>query len=1148
MRRLRTGYQGGGAVEEEDVTRPPWVPGSNSYPQPDDDESDKTEAAQIDKLEEEDALKPREFQQLRSYEGAPGGGLFGGAAQIGRELQRNESEQPFHGRREAIQQYMEGRLRRAPNEDRWTSDDVSDEEYRRATEQQTSQKFQRGGPVRKRVRRRPVKFLRRFRPLRRRPTGYAVGGTVTADQGVSAASSAASGTNVNNPVMISAALDARSKNPAHYTEDAPLLATRPAGAPVVPDETTGYARGGEVKRQGRGPRGDTEAKYIRKWTKGPKTGYLKNVSYFPVGYENKGYQEGGEVEDDEPVQEVQPESQPVAEQPPEPPPDQPPQPPPDQPPEPAPELPRQPPPPDQPPERELSRQTGYQQVTPEQPSEPPPNQTGYNQQPADDQSVLSRALDWLHNTFGLGGAKTPNEPAVPAEPAARRVREALGSAIGLHGREAQLAGRTPQTSQEPLVDLGAWAGRSYGLPGMINRLGEAGEQASAAQREQDLKTEELRQAGETAALGQIGRGINQGMRNVAGFIGGIEPKELPAAPPPKLDPSYLTSSAAPPAAPAAAPAATPATVGVGDTAAPAPNVGGVTPEQQAIRDYMSGKGGYTPMQMTEIINNATKGDQTFDVGGAILKGFQSLQTDDEKGKFIQALKPSYENVFAAMTTLARQGKHVEAMQLAEKLDNLIPNGNNLKFTSDNNGAIAATIQSGSGSRTFVMTPQQFQAYTEATGPLAAYDLAAKRGTEGNLLAVGAQQAGGRATGYAAGGRQPAGGPTIAVSGRGETIDGQPLTVGGQQPAGGSAAVVAPAGPGAGTRMPASPSAATVGGPGAPAGPGHIYKSDNIPGITKPGETYVPPGAVYVPTLPGVTPADAYKPPQLGGISTTPLPPRGAGGSTGYTRGETGMVPFRQGQPLGAAEANQFTRPLAPGERRQEPNFLPGGQTGGRAGQQVPGGTIAPRPGEPGFVYPQDRANWDKLPPAQQDYNIKHIAYNQFPNDAAKQQQAEARIRQQIQLQKNTETYRSSTAERAENRQLTRDKFTALTQHRDETAMLKVYGAANAAALRAIAAKLRNDPAATLEPREQELIDGMYQHASNNGIIQRIEQRQQQPNAASPTGPAATATTGQTTNPPVVQPGLTQQAPTQPARPGYKWQRSNLGNYREVPIQ
>jgi hypothetical protein len=159
---------------------------------------------------------------------------------------------------------------------------------------------------------------------------------------------------------------------------------------------------------------------------------------------------------------------------------------------------------------------------------------------------------------------------------------------------------------------------------------------------------------------------------------------------------------------------------------------------QQLQQYLKGERSFTPEQMTQALDRATQENPHLDQSGSIRKAFQDLvgRGDmDGASRFVQALRPSYDNLRAAMVAATAQGKYVEALQIAERLNNLIPNGNQVSFHPTENGLITAVVrpESGEAARTYHLTPQQFHQYANGSGSV--FDIAADNGIDATLQAA-----------------------------------------------------------------------------------------------------------------------------------------------------------------------------------------------------------------------------------------------------------------------------------------------------------------------------------------------------------------------------------------------------------------------------
>src|SRR5690349_10765320 len=102
--------------------------------------------------------------------------------------------------------------------------------------------------------------------------GYAGGGPVTASSYGTASDTSTTASSLA-PAIMSNALDSRSHQPEHFSEDMEPISTRPEGAPSAPEEV-GYKNGGPVR----------------------KTGYASGGEVY--GYQDQNQEEGDDEEQD----------------------------------------------------------------------------------------------------------------------------------------------------------------------------------------------------------------------------------------------------------------------------------------------------------------------------------------------------------------------------------------------------------------------------------------------------------------------------------------------------------------------------------------------------------------------------------------------------------------------------------------------------------------------------------------------------------------------------------------------------------------------------------------------------------------------------------------------------------------------------------
>lgn len=488
------------------------------------------------------------------------------------------------------------------------------------------------------------------------------------------------GYGVSGPVMMSVALDSRSSNADHAVEDAGPLATRPEGAPSLPSmsDEQGYRRGGSVRKT--------------------------------------GYQEGGDVEyEDE--DNTQSYGTDIPEEPEEP------------------EF-REPEEPEFSPSRMMEdewdegipegRQGGGEEGEEDQAS---PEQAGRQEQ----------AEEEGEEEEGGGGRGAPTGYNAPPQDqddrdpdALRAQEEAAQEPVGFQPQ--QPAGQDdPEQQLREALD---WTRKQFGLD--KDQQPQQMAQAQPAEQEQPAGRPSL-------PAGQAPVGLPPPPSTAPPES--VGPEEGRPRDPNNWDPNRLdmkgypgeqkfTPNIPPLTGPGGGPrveggAQPQAVSGVQGPAAPAG-----APKQ--LTDYLRGERNFTPEQMTQLLDRATQENPNLDQSGSIRRAFQDLMGKgdmDGASRFVQSLRPSYDNLRAAMVAATSEGKFVEALQIAEKLNNIIPNGNQVDFHPTENGLITAIVrpESGEPARTYHLTPQQFQDY--AKGPASVFDIAADKGIDATLQAA-----------------------------------------------------------------------------------------------------------------------------------------------------------------------------------------------------------------------------------------------------------------------------------------------------------------------------------------------------------------------------------------------------------------------------
>jgi hypothetical protein len=998
---------------------------------------------------------------------------------------------------------------------------------------------------------------------------YAYGGPVVGDRGTSSsASTSGSASSSGGPLAMSAALDSRSHNPAHFAEDHEAISTRPEGAPSVPDEFS-YKRGGTVKKKKR---------------------------------KKTGYQEGGEVDDEE-DQPAQEEAPVAAEEPPPPPPE---------------EAPPLPPP------------TGYNAAEPDQADrdaaaladqgavakEPTGYQSQAQPEEQDPGQILKDILDWTRRTLKLPGYTAPT--ATVERPETAEPETTGGGPAPTPAAEAPLA-------PVPMPPSGLGRGPPTGPP------------VEAVRPFQNPN----------ANLEEAVPGMSPAERRALTGTQGAEPAQprSPAAP---------TPAQTPPTAPAAA-------------AAPG--------EQQALADYLKGTRNFTPQQMTDLLNATSAQHPDLDMNGAIHKTFQDLTSKgdtDGASRFLQSMRPSYDNVRAAMIAASAHGDYGTALRLAEHLNNLVPNGRQTSFVQTEDGRVTAIVRPSDGSptRTFSMTPQQFDKYVSSPNTL--FDHVAEKGVEATLAGAGAQAAApGAATRQptqptptgAAPAAAPAAAPTTAPAAT------APTTRGGLAPSE--------------VYEPTRPTPANVPLPTSrPSGPGRVDVEGNL--IGPPRGAPVPPEAAANPPgrydVTGRRLDDPFNPPpaRTNGQAGPPRtgydrtqPPQAAPQRTGYdqaSRTAGRNVPTRfdygrdvrdpDGWPSGIPRGGQFAN--TPGNRNRdwaEPVTF--GRTGhvssvGRPGskpvysavgpdgimheydvghdglplaQQGQPGWHPPSRGQPGWTGTETQANAPgnfvpgrdpvtggrtvpRLAPttpetqgqapdqraqattaparsndpayqkALQDYQLQKRAFDAYPHvedrdkreklyrqlheDAARQQRHDENVRYRSTFEQRSELEQRKIQARSDDLDKRLQATTNENTWKQMSRMLSDEDKQRGLLLRQNRSQWAKDNPGIpypwdQRPEEREFVNRMFDMGARSNLFQQLQQPRTPTTA--PTAPAPAPAPAQTApqgggemrpapaTPPVDLNTYTGKDPPYAAPPGQKWQRSpSTGKWRPVPIQ
>ena len=523
--------------------------------------------------------------------------------------------------------------------------------------------------------------------------------------------------------ITSISLDQREHNPDHAAEDAEPLATRPPGPPSSPNNF-GYKRGGPVKRRiGYQQGGEVDDE------EDPTEGTDEEEQDTSADEGDTEEDDGTEADDEEKKREREVAGTEPGEEPPEG----------DQ--DPLGKTGYNAPPSDQ--GDRVPKQLKAQQAAAQQP-------TGYDRsRPAPDStsSLLRQVLDWTRNVMlSPASASTPT-----------------GGAAGAPTAEAG-AGTTPSTMTTPpptLTDLATTPAGEGGIGSDAARTPDMATPAPATPPPPPVGI--LRPINAAIAGGKaIWSGLNRGPAEAASQAGGPAGVGEPKGP---LAPvvNWLRGGAQ--AAPATPPSPTQGG-GIGSDAARAPNQpapaaqtaaaqralapyqqmpggGQMQDVQTALRDYVNGARSFTPEQMTELLNRTSQTSPGLDMNGAIAKTFRDLAASgdmDGASRFLQSLRPSYDKVRAVTIAALNNGNLPQAMQLATQLDNLLPGGTNVSFNQGPNGSVNALVRpEGSPAQAFAMTPQQFAQYMQSPNTL--FDQSAETGIQNALQQVGARMVG-----------------------------------------------------------------------------------------------------------------------------------------------------------------------------------------------------------------------------------------------------------------------------------------------------------------------------------------------------------------------------------------------------------------------
>lgn len=483
---------------------------------------------------------------------------------------------------------------------------------------------------------------RKHRRIKRR--GYAGGGPVTASN-YGVASDTSAETSQMAPVYMAVALDDRSHNPDHFSEDYAPNETIPEGAPEAPAE---YARGGVVRK--------------------------------------KGYEDGGEVDDDDEDYDDAPEAS-----------------------------------------EEDDVEDDAEGVPPVRPRGPPSEE-------AEEEEEIDPADGGAGDEIQAGGEGQP-----------------VGEGGQRPSLDTDFSGRTRTgygaAAEQPPEDEGRYSDAGYGAPmpepeGMLKSAMRAIRQA--------LGVEEPGTANRYSNTG-YGAAVEQqpsyGPRTTLPAEGSILDNAAKSYQTSQMDP--MTEGGLP------TPPMTPATPGQRDpnngfyqrgdlTGANDPVQNFARKGVSAIVDYFKGGGAMAQPQMEQALANTDKTSPGLDQAGKIAKTFSNIYAQDPKtaGEFVQAMKPSYENLRAAAMAAAGEGALAQAAQIATKMYGLIPDGKSVSFSPQRDGTIGVMVKDanngGKPLAAFKLTPEQFANYLK--GPASTLDGVVEMGAQKALASAGGKAA------------------------------------------------------------------------------------------------------------------------------------------------------------------------------------------------------------------------------------------------------------------------------------------------------------------------------------------------------------------------------------------------------------------------
>lgn len=292
------------------------------------------------------------------------------------------------------------------------------------------------------------------------------------------------------------------------------------------------------------------------------------------------------------------------------------------------------------------------------------DRAGLAQQQDTDRNYVMDGLNWLRNNFNLGG-----------------VTEALG-----FGDRGPASARGPAPEAQPRIGLTP-------LPAETPPSGRQG----------GVDTGYLTPA-TTAIKGFMGFGADQ----------------RPAAQPQQLGMGY-----------SGAPAEPDVTAGAGGAGRPS-----------GIEAYLQGHGAIDADRLGTILDNVAQNNPDLDHNGLRYKAVVDaarLGDNETVGGLLQNFRTSYDEMIGRARGAEGHGDLAGAVRLATEAHNHVPDNRSIDYAVMPNGNVSATARNADGTgvpQRFTMTPDQFRNYLEGVGT--SFDHVIENGAERNLqIATGA---------------------------------------------------------------------------------------------------------------------------------------------------------------------------------------------------------------------------------------------------------------------------------------------------------------------------------------------------------------------------------------------------------------------------